>query len=65
MTRTARPTHLLAAFALLLSPFALAQAPAAATAKPANATGQCKDGTYTTAASNSGACGGLIGVMVW
>jgi len=59
--RIAIQSMLLAA-GLFGSAVCLAQAPAGA---PANATGQCKDGTYTTAASKKGACSGHQGVKDW
>src|SRR5262249_51969623 len=37
----------------------------AAQCKPANATAQCKDGTYSTAKSKSGACSDHGGIQTW
>ncbi len=46
------------ALGLFVVQFAIAQA-------PAGSTGQCKDGTYTSSASKSGACRGHQGVKEW
>ena len=47
---------------LVVAHVAMAQAPAGA---PAGATGMCKDGTYWTGATKSGACKGHQGIKDW
>jgi len=50
------------AASLIASSVAFAEAPSAA---PAGSTGMCKDGSYTTNATKSGACSGHQGVKAW
>lgn len=48
--------------AVIIAQPLISQVPAGA---PAGTTGLCKDGTYSSAASKSGACGGHKGVQTW
>ena len=51
--------------ALLAAAMGIASIGTAWAKPPAGATGECKDGTYTEAASKSGACSGHKGVKDW
>ena len=53
------------AIRLMVVATGLLAAQAAAAQAPAGSTGQCKDGTYSTAASKQGACRGHQGVKEW
>jgi hypothetical protein len=55
----------LSSIALGCTLFASLAAVAQTPAKPANATGQCKDGTYWTGSTKSGACRGHKGIQTW
>ncbi len=57
-----RFTQLSAALLVCVASYAVAQAPAGA---PAGSTGVCNDGTYSSAATKSGACRGHKGIKTW
>jgi hypothetical protein len=77
MTQTAGRRRILAVFGISSGAFmktairlmavatGLLAVQVAAAQAPAGSTGQCKDGTYTTAASKQGACHGHQGVKEW
>ena len=52
-------------FAFMLGIAGIASFGSAQTAAPAGSTGKCKDGTYSSSASKSGACRGHQGVKEW
>jgi hypothetical protein len=58
---TAKPAAMSAKPAMAMKPASAM----AAGAKPADATGVCKDGTYTSTKTHSGACSGHKGVDHW